>query len=133
MDPNNVLEDIALDAEGKLIVSNISASSIALPTGLIVDGEEIAGSLDLGLLTISQSLANANDTISLLQTDVLSIASLAATLDTRVSDLETKEASTAAELAAAKDLAAQAAANADTLDDQVACCLYRSQPVITES
>ncbi|MEO6508772.1 MAG: hypothetical protein ABIO02_02365, partial [Patescibacteria group bacterium] len=107
-DPNNVLESISLDDDGKLMVSNVSSSSIALPEGLVIDGNELTGNLDDALLAITNNLATSSANFEDIFAELDDIASKSADLDTKVASIEAEIASSSATLADAHSLAQNA-------------------------
>jgi hypothetical protein len=119
-DPNNVLSQIVVNEDGSLKVASMSASAVTLDPDLQIDGKEVNGSLEMALLATSDSLTEIRSEIDTLKTDVLSVTAKADALDTRLTDLEIKEASNAAMLDNTASAAATALSNTLSLSDQIA-------------
>ncbi len=130
-DPDNLLANVAFDDEGKILVSNISASSIALPPNLYLDSQLLTGTLADALTAIGDTFASQSAKLSELDLRVGSIetneasksAQIAGTidyLDLRIQEVEQTSASGSAVLSQVKDLA-------DNLTQQVRELLDNNQ------
>ncbi len=127
VDPNNILSQISLDGNGRVIISTISATSIRLDSNFVINGNAINGSLNDALAATAQSITNSSTNIGLLQVSLLGLNQKVDSLGTRISNLEATVASSEATLAettlsaaAANDLAKQALAGTSSLSATVA-------------
>jgi hypothetical protein len=98
-DPANILQNLVLDEQGKIVVASVSASSVILPSGLQINGEEVNGTLETALTAITDTLTLNTITTNALNSDVLALKTKTDELDLRVTSLEDNTASQAAQLA----------------------------------
>jgi len=99
-DPGNILSSFGNNNETSPVASHISAQSIDLPQNLVINGQEINGSLNTALLTIGDSINSSNFSISSLQANVLGLSTKASAFDTRLGSLEQHTSSISSQLAA---------------------------------
>lgn len=124
-DPQNALANLLIGNDGSLLGSNISAEKLTVSGDVTVGGIVSANryNLDASTLNMAGSLASlpvdSQNRASI--ADALNILAQAQnTTESRIGDLEAKEASTAAALADAQTLGAQAVEQVASLDDKVA-------------
>ncbi len=124
-DPSDILANLTIGNDGSLLGSNITADKLTVSGDVTVGGIVSANryNLDASTLNMAGSLASlpvdSQNRASI--ADALNILAQAQnTTESRIGDLEAKEASTAAALADAQTLGAQAVEQVASLDDKVA-------------
>jgi hypothetical protein len=119
-DPNNTLSKLMVNEDGSLNISGLKSSLITIDPSIKIAAKETNGSLDTALIAIDESLSSVNERIATLENDVLSLAAVTESIDTRLSILESKDASVSSQISQTLDLATQAVTQVGSIGDKVA-------------
>ena len=117
-DPTDTLANI-ISGNNNVQTSALSTSDIKLPTTMNIGGKEVQGTLTDALLAMSNTISEHENTIGILQTNVLSQATASAFLANKVNDLENSQASLSAQLSQNTNAIASTSASVDLLNKKI--------------
>jgi hypothetical protein len=107
------------DANGNTSTTTVSTTAVTLPSSIQIGSTEVSGTLADALVAISDTIATHEATISVLQTNVLQVATQEGQLADQVNTIAQTTASNTAVLATTNDKLASTSAGLASLQEQI--------------
>jgi hypothetical protein len=88
-DPNNVLSNIQVGSDGKLLISTVDTTNVTIPAGLKINGKAITGTLTDALNALSTGVTNNTSSINALTDQMHETSSNVTTIFAQIAHINT--------------------------------------------